>query len=81
MPNVPSAILDACPREQDEAIAFLRAAGMSKIQSMAALVEGLGLSLQQAKVAVHESPTWADVREHDDRFHDSLFEVLGKESD
>ena len=59
----------------DELIAYLRAEGCHKIESIAVLREALNLNLGDAKRLVHCSPTWADVRERDDELHDQLFET------
>jgi hypothetical protein len=71
--------MEACPRDIDEALAFLRSHGFSKVMSIAALTQLFGLKLDEAKQRVHLSPTWADVRERDDAFHDEL--VRGVTSD
>lgn len=53
-------------------IAELRRLGLSKVQSIKFLVdEGWG-SLAAAKEAVHKNPAWADTRDDDEKFHETL---------
>jgi len=59
----------------EELIAYLRAEGCYKIESIAVLREVLNVNLGDAKRLVHCSQTWADVRQRDDEFHDQLFEA------
>ena len=53
-------------------ILSLRAEGFSKVDCIRATVEILRLPLADAKRIVHESRAWADRRERDDQFHDTL---------
>jgi hypothetical protein len=56
----------------EEVIRALRERGLSKVHSMKALVD-LGITdLGDAKHVVHESSTWADVRERDEEFQRKL---------
>lgn len=55
----------------------LRAHGLSKIETMVVLVKGkICPSLREAKIVVHDSPTWADRREADEEFHARLPDAL-----
>jgi hypothetical protein len=56
----------------DEILESLRAEGFSKVDCIRATVEILRLPLADAKRIVHESRAWADGRERDDQFHDTL---------
>ena len=60
----------------ESAISELRRQGYSKVQTIKALVDTYGLTLDVAKDVVHKSPAWADVRERDDRFHEQILQVL-----
>jgi ribosomal protein L7/L12 len=57
----------------------LRSDGASKIESIRALCDGAGMSLADAKRAVHFSSAWADVKERDERIWDELEAALGKD--
>jgi hypothetical protein len=61
---------------EEELVACLRAEGCDKIGSIVVLREVLNIDLGEAKRLVHCSPTWADVRQWDDEFHDQLFEAV-----
>jgi hypothetical protein len=63
----------------DAILGRLRAEGFSKIECIRATVELLRLPLGEAKRVVHDSQTWADVRERDDEWHDRL--VIELEAD
>ncbi|QPF93286.1 hypothetical protein [Bradyrhizobium commune] len=65
----------------DELIAYLRAEGCHKIESIAVLREVLNVNLGEAKRLVHCSPTWADVRQRDDKFHDQFSTILGEQEE
>lgn len=60
---------------EEELIAYLRAEGCGKIDSIAVLREVLNIDLGEAKRLVHCSPTWADTQQRDDEFHDRLIEA------
>jgi hypothetical protein len=53
-------------------IQAMRAAGFSKIDSIRALVDLGHADLREAKRVVHQSDTWRDVRDRDDKFHRNL---------
>jgi ribosomal protein L7/L12 len=63
----------------EAAIGNLRAIGCSKIESIAVLIEAYGIGLAKAKELVHLSPTWADRKVADDKFHDDLIDALTKD--
>jgi hypothetical protein len=60
----------------EEAIAFLRAQGCSKVESIAVLNLAMGINLGRAKSLVHFSETWKDVRAKDEQFHEDLEKKL-----
>jgi ribosomal protein L7/L12 len=62
---------------KEDLIAYLRAEGGDKIESIAVLREALNVNLGEAKRLVHCSPTWADVRQRDDEFHDQFSTIPG----
>jgi hypothetical protein len=59
-------------------IAYLRASGCSKIDSIAVLIETYGIDLAKAKEVVHFSPSWDDTRASDEKFHEKLVDILTK---
>ncbi len=65
-------ILSACPDDPELAVAFLREAGLSKVESIKAMHDRFGLTLAEGKALVHVSAAWADRRENDDAFHERL---------
>lgn len=56
----------------DAILGVLRAEGFSKVDCIKATVDQLRLPLGDAKRIVHDSATWADVRERDDDLLDRL---------
>lgn len=72
----PQEIEAACPSGVAEAIPYLRSAGLSKVESMRVLVLRHGVSMSEAKMAVHHSDAWADRRASDDAFHDKLMDAV-----
>ena len=53
----------------------MRAAGLSMVPSIKLLASFYGLSLRDAKIAVHFSETWADCRESHEALHEAAFEA------
>ena len=76
--NIDPKVLSACPDDPEAAVAFLREAGLSKIESIKALHDRFGLTLAEGKSLVHFSPAWADRREADDAFHERLAASVGE---
>lgn len=60
----------------DTILARLRAEGFSKMDCIRATVEVLRQPLGEAKRVVHNSETWADIRQRDDDWQDSLVAEL-----
>ena len=58
------------------ALRLLRDAGLSKIQSIKALTDTGRFDLTQAKVIVHESVAWRDVRQRDSELQEALEEQI-----
>ena len=56
----------------DEALAALRANGVSKLHCVVAVKNFRHCELSEAKQLVHFSSAWADVRERDESFHAEL---------
>ena len=56
----------------EQVIAILRERGFSKVHSIKALVDLGQADMNEAKGIVHNSPTWADVREWDEEFQRRL---------
>jgi hypothetical protein len=74
-------LLDRC-RERlragasvDDALGLMRLEGLSQLSSIKLLVDLTGMSLAEAKAAVHMSSVWADTREEVDAFHEQLEEA------
>jgi len=65
-------------RENDAegALRLLRDAGFSKIQSIKALTDTGSFDLAEAKVLVHESVAWRDVRQRDSALQEALEEEI-----
>jgi ribosomal protein L7/L12 len=57
-------------------LSFLREKGFNKIDSIKALVSAGGMALQEAKLIVHNSKTWNDVYDRDERFHKNIGETV-----
>jgi ribosomal protein L7/L12 len=54
----------------DDALESMRREGLSRIASISMLVELTGMSLRDAKVAVHMSRAWEDLRTDAEAFHE-----------
>ena len=60
----------------DSVLRLMRDSGASRFESMRLLVELGGMSLADAKAAVHLSPAWSDLREETDQFHEEMARLL-----
>jgi hypothetical protein len=49
-------------KDKEAMLAYLRARGCSKVDSIRVIMAVLDLGLERAERAVHSSKTWADVR-------------------
>jgi hypothetical protein len=56
----------------EKVLDLLRSSGFSKVHYMKALVNLGQASMADAKVNVHHSSAWTDVRERDAKFRDGL---------
>lgn len=65
----------------EDALGYLRDAGMSIIQSMRVMMRVRGWSLAEAKQIVHNSDTWADQRAAHEEFHEQLARTLDEMTD
>jgi len=76
--NDTSSLVTTCQQQRaagktnEDIVAFLRAQGCSKVESMTIVARAFGLGLNEAKEIVHLSQAWSDVRSRDDRFHQTL---------
>jgi hypothetical protein len=64
----------------DEALAALRARGLSIMQCINAVRIFRKCDLTEAKQIVHFSPAWKDVREGNERFHQELEDALNQDA-
>jgi ribosomal protein L7/L12 len=62
-------------RSTEEVLTFLRQRGATKVESIRLLSELSGLTADEAKLAVHWSDTWRDVRAADDELHATIEEA------
>lgn len=56
----------------DEIIAYMRRAGLSKMESLKVLVDLGHATPTEAKRLVHLSPVWKDAFQRDEKLHDQL---------
>lgn len=61
-----------CGADHELVLSFLREKGFGKIDSIKALAVVGGMQLREAKLMVHNSKTWNDVYDRDERFHEKL---------
>ena len=59
----------------DELLAIMRRESESRVASMGLLMELTGMSLPDAKAAVHMSSVWEDLRQESENFHEQLEEA------
>jgi ribosomal protein L7/L12 len=59
----------------EEMLTLMRQEGHSRINSISMLMTVTGISLAEAKSAVHTSEAWADLRQEADEFHAELEKV------
>jgi hypothetical protein len=62
----------------EDVLRALRTGGFSKVHSIKALVDFGQASAEEAKHIVHNSETWADLRERDEGVHQALDEQFGR---
>ena len=59
----------------------MRRNGCAKIESIKILMRVLQIPLSEAKVAIHNSFVWRDVRDSHEEFHDHLLGELDRTSE
>jgi hypothetical protein len=57
-------------------LGFLRERGFNKLDSIKALINATGMSLNDAKSIVHHSRAWQDTFARDEEFHASLLKAV-----
>jgi len=78
-------LVDLCQQQKvagntnEEIIAFLRAQGCSKMESIFVVAHAFTIGLNDAKEIVHLSKAWTDVYERDNQFHQIMEETCRKE--
>ncbi len=60
----------------ESAIEFLRNSGLTKLYSIEMLRKVLSLSYDEAYFIVHNSKTWSDVKEFDEKLMNDFLDVL-----
>ena len=63
-------------RTTEDVLAAWRESGLSILHSIQCLSHITGMSLGEAKTAVHLSGAWSDLRQEHDRFHDQLVKTI-----
>lgn len=61
----------------EEALERLHAAGLSPIDAVKALRTGRGITLREAKAALHASSAWFEEARAAERLHDEIIEATG----
>lgn len=56
----------------DDVLGIMRREGESRVASIGLLMELTGMSLREAKTAVHMSSVWGDLRNETETFHEQL---------
>lgn len=62
--------------EKESIIKFLRLSNYSKSKSIEILKKALGISYYEAQDIIHNSQTWSDVKEHDEKLMNDFFDIL-----
>ena len=65
----------------EEALGTLHAAGASPVEAIRALTIARGLSLADAKRALHSSPAWHAEARATESFHDDIIDAIDKRRD
>ena len=60
----------------EEILDYFRQTNCSKTKSMAILAETKGINLAEAKELVHFSRTWQDLRDRDEKLHETIEKLL-----
>ncbi|MEH1799586.1 MAG: hypothetical protein V7L02_13085 [Nostoc sp.] len=62
--------------EIESVIKFLRLSNYSKTESIEILKKVLGISYYEARDIIHNSQTWSDVKEYDEKLINDFFDIL-----
>ncbi|MEH1868835.1 MAG: hypothetical protein V7K69_28100 [Nostoc sp.] len=62
--------------DQESVIKFLRLSNYSKSKSIEILKKVLGISYHEAQDIIHNSQTWSDVKEYDEKLINDFFDIL-----
>ncbi|MEH2157445.1 hypothetical protein [Nostoc sp.] len=62
--------------EKESIIKFLRLSNYSKSKSIEILKKALGISYYEAQDIIHNSQTWSDVKEYDEKLMNDFFDIL-----
>jgi hypothetical protein len=65
----------------EEIVMVLRQNGFSKVQSIKELIDLKQADAYSGKEIVHNSPTWADVRERDEEFQRGLESLANQQTE
>ena len=63
--------------DREELLQRMRAAGLDRIASIKLLRKLAGISLGDAKIAIHYSSTWADCKQGSEELHATAFHAAG----
>ncbi|MDZ7991493.1 MAG: hypothetical protein RM022_000695 [Nostoc sp. EfeVER01] len=64
--------------DQESVIKLLRLSNYSKSKSIEILKKALGISYYEAQDIIHNSQTWSDVKEYDEKLINDFFDILEK---
>ena len=62
----------------DDVLKYLRVETNSKVTSIMVVVGLLNISAGEAKLLVHRSEAWNEVRERDEKIHETIYAELDK---
>ncbi|MEH1949677.1 MAG: hypothetical protein V7K77_22400 [Nostoc sp.] len=62
--------------DQESVIKLLRLSNYSKSKSIEILKKALGISYYEAQDIIHNSQTWSDVKEYDEKLINDFFDIL-----
>ncbi|OYD95638.1 hypothetical protein CDG76_11915 [Nostoc sp. 'Peltigera membranacea cyanobiont' 210A] len=62
--------------DQESVIKFLRLSNYSKSKSIEIFKKALGISYYEAQDMIHNSQTWSDVKEYDEKLINDFFDIL-----
>jgi hypothetical protein len=59
-------------------LTYLRTESNSKVLAIIVIARVIKMSLEDAKLLVHESKTWQDVKKRDEEFHEKINSAMEK---